>query len=193
MSEKTTFYLGAALHVLILFLILTAFFELVISKVAKDAFDHELKSTIHDALDDNLSAADSSTNQQLCYQLKSNKNILDPFEKMFSKPDSNTETYNSWLLRTAKVMAFFIGLLVILFYVVLKESCGVCSNMGGLLAENAIVFLFVGMIEYAFFMYIAKKFVPVAPSYLVTKVTQNLKDQVCDKNYCPDCVTDARC
>lgn len=85
---------------------------------------------------------------------------------------------NSWLQKvTILAICFLVGLIGLLL-MVLRFGCEQCNTwamLGHLLAENAAVFIFVGGIEVCFFLFIAKNYVPVRPSYMMEQILADVQ------------------
>jgi hypothetical protein len=175
LPASTNFALGAVLHVFILFSILTVFFLLVIRHVAKNAIEKEMKENIHEALAHHLPVADLLSGGRVCTTLKSNEPALNILAEIYSKPDAVTSTYNSWVYLVSILGCIAIAVILMAIYTTLRLSCGYCGSLQMLLAENAIIFTFVGLTEYLFFIHIVSKFVPIPPSFLVQTFLEELK------------------
>jgi hypothetical protein len=59
---------------------------------------------------------------------------------------------------------------------VLYLTCNKCTGVVGILKENIITFMFVGLVEYLFFTQIAFKYIPAPPSTMVSTLVNAFKE-----------------
>lgn len=121
--------------------------------------------TINDLLND----INQLGNTEL-YQIYTQLNVY------YSQPDELAQTINANLID--KLVTFNVFLIV--SYIVLAFIFSKDKNfhISHILIENTIVFLFIGIIEILFFLFIAYKYVPVAPSFLSTSLFTYLKKKL---------------
>lgn len=165
-------FVNISLHVLILFMILTIFFQLYISREETATFEQQIGPVIDDKLGQALASYD--TTGQLKQQLKTLP--YESLKQVYGRPDKATVIYNAWLFRMMFVIigAIFITTAIVIIYSYL--SCGQCVPIAQIVIENFVVFSFVGVVEFLFFTHIASKFVPVPPSFLSTRVITDLQN-----------------
>jgi len=172
-SETDELAFDILIHVSILALVLTVFFWTVIQPIAKRAIDKELNTGINKIFDKiNIQIPeDSSIKSAACVALKE-------LNTKYSKPDVATESKNKWLLG-ANIMAVCIlfatlaGAWLTLFY-----SCKKKVSLGLLIRENILLFGIIGLVEAAFFIFAAQKFVPVPPSTMGTMFIKKMQDKL---------------
>lgn len=175
-SKWTDFLVNSFLHILILLLIISAFFFLYVSKLSTDTFQNE----IGDIIDDNLTPAIVDADKKSGGKLKSALQSL-PWDKISdyyaTTKDPTTQNQNSWLKTITITCVTVLALTVCLIMAVLYFSCNQCASFWTILKENAIIFLFVGLIEVSFFMLIAKHYIPVKPSLMMSTTVDSLKEK----------------
>jgi len=172
-SETDELAFDILIHVSILALVLTVFFWTVIQPIAKRAIDKELNTGINKIFNKiNIQIPeDSSIKSAACVALKE-------LNTKYSKPDVATESKNKWLLG-ANIMAVCIlfatlaGAWLTLFY-----SCKKKVSLGLLIRENILLFGIIGLVEAAFFIFAAQKFVPVPPSTMGTMFIKKMQDKL---------------
>ncbi len=176
-SETDELAFDILIHVSILALVLTVFFWTVIQPIAKRAIDKELNTGINKIFDkiNTQIPEDSSIKSAACVALKE-------LNTKYSKPDVATESKNKWLLG-ANIMAVCIlfatlaGGWLTLFY-----SCKKKVSLGLLIGENILLFGIIGLVEAAFFIFAAQKFVPVPPSTMGTMFIKKMQDKLAKPN-----------
>ena len=160
------------IHALILFCILSGLFVFYISKLETDAFNSEIHTNITKKLPEALKQYDKDG--KLKKELASLPyNSLNQF---YDKESETTRIYNSSL---KKYMLFIIAILLLLIIsgaLWLKLSCSQCIDFWSIFKHNIVIFIFVGIVEFAFFFMIAKNFIPTPPSLLIKKVFEDLKN-----------------
>ena len=100
---------------------------------------------------------------------------LDIMSEYYSKPDESTQNWN--LIPLFGTIIVLIALLGGFFAIwgTLTQSCNKCVPVGRILLENIVLFGLIGVIEAVFFMFIAKQYVPVKPSYFINETLSSLK------------------
>jgi hypothetical protein len=170
--DATSFALNVLLHVLILFTLLSVLYATYISKVETDAFKSEIKSAIGDNLPKTLAANDKDGAFRKVLQGAP----LDTLAKLYAKPERATTVYNKWLFRTMAIVVTGIVLTTAIVMLFLYFSCNQCVPFWTILRDNAIVFLLIGVVEFLFFMTIARRFIPSPPSLMLRRVYDDLKN-----------------
>jgi hypothetical protein len=175
-SETDELAFDILIHVSILALVLTVFFWTVIQPIAKRAIDKELNNGINKIFENiKIPEDQSSVKSAACI-------ALGELSNKYSKPDVATESKNKWLLG-ANIMAVCIlfatlaGAWLTLFY-----SCKKKVSLGLLIGENILLFGIIGLVEAAFFIFAAQKFVPVPPSTMGTMFIKKMQDKLAKPN-----------
>lgn len=172
----TNLSLNVATHVLILFLFLSCFFILYVSKIEQNAFETELNT----AISANLNNAFNNLNQNQKTQLKTTLKTIpfDGIEKLYKGQSQEIIINNQWLFRVIVVINVAIILCIIAIATSLMYTCDPCLPIKEILMENAIIFAFVGMIEYMFFTRIALNYAPILPSTMTNTFLTSLQSNL---------------
>lgn len=108
------------------------------------------------------------------------KNLsFDYYLKLFNADNSVRKRVNNQLFSQIKI----VNILLVLFLFVLVGSLYYSKSITGtelwhILIENIVTFIFVGIVEVAFFLNIALKFVPAPPSLIFKSLLSSLKIHV---------------
>jgi hypothetical protein len=105
----------------------------------------------------------------------SRHNLLDSYMQEYSNPHYVTSLNNKSLLDNGLYVIIIFSIMTILMIATVKISCGLCTNVTKLIIENILTFIFVGAIEYWFFMTYASKFIPAPPSLLTSTAIDSIK------------------
>ncbi len=101
-----------------------------------------------------------------------------PFDNLlaiYKNPDIGINTNNTWLFDTVILLNCTIIIMIVLAYIIIKKSCGICVDIIDLLKFNLTAFFFIGLIEIAFFYFIAAKYDPIKPSVFISSFINKLK------------------
>jgi hypothetical protein len=104
-----------------------------------------------------------------------NNTLLDSYIQEYSKPNYVTSLHNESILDNGLYLIIIFSAITILMIATVKISCGQCTNITKLIIENILTFIFVGAIEYWFFMTYASKFIPAPPSLLMSTAIDTIK------------------
>ena len=164
------------IHSIILVIILSGVFWLLIAPLEKKNFNKEIDSQAKTSINQYV------TENKKILQLTPDKltevtDKLDLLSRFYESDDEVTKTYNKWLLRVNIVVIVFMIITFLLLLLILKYNCGKCIPVMTIFSENIALFICIGIIEYLFFMNIATKYVPVKPSYIVTRTIADIKKQ----------------
>ena len=177
-SRGTDFFFNLLLHIIVLFAALTFLFIFVVSKEERGALQGEFVKLINDNMPTQLENADTSSGGALKPALLTATPVLEVMIKQNSKPDEATQIYNDSLMTYA---ILYLGIMLVGFAFAmwaLQISAGIpmWSTLGHVLLENGIVFLIVGAIEFCFFWFIAKHYIAVKPSTLMTSLVTDIQN-----------------
>jgi hypothetical protein len=162
----------------------------IIGKVIETNKDtiKEFKNKLNSINLDNINVVANSKNQD---ELEENiNNILNGngtnnteninykyYELIFSKEDNTRKKLNEQLFYYIKVVNIILILVLILFTIYLLATKAITiTDIIGLIVENLITFIFVGMIEYYFFTNVASKYIPANPSIIFKSFLNSMKD-----------------
>lgn len=170
--KNVNFFINAIVHVFILLTILSVFFFVYVSQLAKNKFHSELSDVVDDNLNPALQKADKDGYiKQLLQSMGPN---LSQAAEYFNKENDATTIENKWLMYTTIIIIVGLLLLTIAILAIIKLFCHKIP-FTAILRENIILFTLVGTVEVLFFLYIAKNFVPTKPSLVMQTVVDTLK------------------
>ena len=175
-NSLINFSLNASLHVFILFTFLTVFFIVYISKIEKDAFESQIKNTIDSNVKTYIGNLDATTKSRV--KIIINSPIIEILEERFKRPDPSITEHNWWVEHLSIGIIIVIGLIILTGISTLYFGVGQCAPVLEILKENIIIFIFVGFIEYIFFINVALKYIPAPPSLLVKTIIDTAKTQL---------------
>ena len=175
-NKYTVFGIDIAVHVLILFTILSWFFMLYTSKIEKRSLNDQLKDNISYTIDKFLDSLSLVQKQEL-KEMGEGQNVV-VLRELLKHPDQNTETNNKWLFRTIIYTNIVLFVLVSLVIILLIKQCDKCIDITHILIVNFITFMFVGGFEYLFFKNVGIKYVPSKPSTISTVFTSRLEQNL---------------
>lgn len=163
------FALNIILHVFVLFLALTMLYIFVISPLESSTLQGEVDDKLTEALQSTWNATNPEAQTVIGNAIYVAMPALDRAALVYSKPDEKRKANNQNVFIRAGLISFFLLVLFIIVAAVLA-SCHVnlASHIKHVLGENAIIFIIIGVVEFMFFTFVAKKFVPTMPSQLGT-------------------------
>jgi len=145
-----------------------------VSKITKKAFENEVGHLIEKNLGKSIDDLPPEKRQEIADILKFFP--FDKFEKRYSQPTEFIEERN-YFIKLGAIITSIIGIIgIILILFVLKNTCGICVPISHIITENLVTFLFIGIVEYLFFVNVAFKFVPAPPSLLVKTLISKFKE-----------------
>lgn len=162
--------INVAMHVLILFTILSLFFMLYIAPVERHALENEIEDQIEDLISSNTVHVSDDMRKIL------RSDTVNNIKEVYSKPHKIMEQHNSWLFTSIIMTNVAMFLLVTISTLLLIYQCNQCIPIGHVMLENLITFIFVGFVEYLFFTRVALKYIPTPPSTIVNRVVERLKE-----------------
>jgi hypothetical protein len=170
------FFLNCFLHAVILFTILAFFFIFYISRLEEKTFQKEIGSLLQSQISDGFNQLSLDEKQQLTQSL----DVIDlvQLQSLYDVPDKTVENNNRWLLTLSYTLIGVSIAFVIILFVVLSFSCKMCISLTKICVENIVIFTLVGAIEICFFLFVAAKYSPVAPSLLTTTLVSSLQKKL---------------
>lgn len=170
---NTSIYI--VLHVTILFMILSTFFIVYVSKVVKSTVEDEMHTLIQNNLTNSL------TDLPLPAQVALKEGIrnlpTDALLRYYSPEDPRTQTYNQWLFRAVIIVNVFLLIVTIGTLTIANTMCAHVP-FKHMLIENVIIFAMIGVIELSFFKFIAIKYIPAPPSYMIQAIIDGLQKNI---------------
>lgn len=174
-TDYVNFGINAYLHIFILFLFLSVFFMIYVTKLIKSAFDNEMSGLISSSMKQRI---DTLSDEQYANLLKVRDILpIDGLVRVYSGESPAVTLNNQWLFEmiiTLNVIMFII--LVLSIY--LRKSADQCLPFGEILLKNIIIFAFVGVVEYMFFTHIAFQYIPVNPSVMIDSFISSIKKNI---------------
>ena len=156
------FNIDLAMHMLILFTFLSVFFAFYITKLSKQAFNDKKSHLIHSSLKDKVEKVKKNPDIKNILE----KLPLDKLIKIYSEEHKTIKAKNDGLLNTVGITNVLLWVNLISVILILKYVCKSELDIGHIVKTNAIIFIFIGAVEFAFFKFIALKFIPVEPSFI---------------------------
>lgn len=146
---------SSILHMTLLFIFLSILFWTLIKNVEETSIKKELDKTIDNVF--------SKININPKYFQEPSKKILDNFyqnESIIYKNNNEKLLFFNVIIIVILIISLIVNILIKYF------NCNQTLQLGEILGENIIILIFVGIIEFLFFKFIASKYVPVLPSDL---------------------------
>lgn len=161
------------IHALLLFAFLCGFFYLYISGIVDKHISDEVVSEAETLIKGKYNRLSQIDRTRMSVLLQSMP--LESLHKMYSKPD-DVKLENNYFNKLCAVIVIaaltcVVGVIIITY----TFRCNRNIDLGHILVENAVVFFFVALVELAFFMYIASKYIPVLPSSIMEDMVQRIK------------------
>ena len=168
------FLLNLSMHALILFSFISIFFYFYVATLTKTVFNNEIIHLIESSFSEKID------------KLKENKYInklidilpIEKLKKIYKNPDPVIAVRNNNLFNTILFINIFCWLIYITIVLVLQNGCDTKIDMKGMIIENLIMFIFIGIVEYLFFTRIAIKYVPVKPSFITSQLFTKIKNSL---------------
>jgi Na+-transporting methylmalonyl-CoA/oxaloacetate decarboxylase gamma subunit len=164
-----------SMHVSFLFLFLSLFFMLYISKLSKHAFDKEIKHNIKKQIKKIVNNKDDKDDKDNSIEDYINKFPTKKMEEVYKGQDPLVANHNEWLFGTVIAANVIMVTFIILIVAILSSLCGHDVRVIELLQKNVVTFIFVGLVEYLFFTQVAFKYIPVLPSVMTTSFVHALQ------------------
>ncbi len=172
--KNPTFIADVYIHSLILFTFLTVLFTFLIIKLSKDSFKSELEHVLGNLKPtfDNIKETPIFKYNMLDINFK---NIIDKTHEDDVYVKKNNDENNNMMILINVLFWVFIIFTIILF----NYNCSQSGKIDWLeiLIQNVIIFSVIGLIEFLFLKLVIIKFVPVKPSFLITKTFELVKEK----------------
>jgi len=171
--------INGVFHVLILFTFLSILFFALVSTIEKQNFEEQIQGQVDSSIKSAFKTLSSEEKDKISSiinnDLGGEETVFDVGIDNYSKPKEVTVEHNKWVKITAISIILMIFLSLFLVLTVLSFSCNKNIGLLGILKENIITFIFIGLVEYLFFTYVALKYIPVLPSTMMTTVIQTFQ------------------
>jgi hypothetical protein len=183
-SHAVRFMVNALLHALILTSILTVAFAVIISRVEKESVTSEVHTSISEGMRTGLEQQHAKDPKKFCEAMAllttpgtaaGGGSILDAMEANYDRPSPEITVQND--LTRNMAASLVIGLAAVVLFTWVSLSLTSCHQaiMIELITENIMVFIFIAAIEVMFFLFAARKFIPVTPSFMQREVIEQLR------------------
>jgi len=167
--EKSThlesFIIDAFFHIFVLSLVLGLFFFFVVAELERKSLNNEIENAITKGIEQ---AQFPSPPQNV-------KDGLKTLSKIYDKENEADKTFNQGLIRQCILVLITLALGLFSVWLTMKWSAHKCPKIGIIMLQNLLLFGSIGVIEYLFFTQIARKFIPVMPSYMAEVISKKLK------------------
>ncbi len=174
-SEITfdTIAVNIVIHCIILFSFLSLFFYLYIANVAEKAMTKEIGKLIEEMIDSKMDKLSYEDKVKAVNSLRMMP--LQSLLKRYEKKDPLKEENNTYNKLTAGIIV--LGMIAVLFVMIMTYTyrCNTDIHLEHILIENAAVFTFVMAIEFLFFFFIARNYIPIKPSMITTQIVERIK------------------
>lgn len=170
--KNLNFFINAIVHIFILLTIISSFFFVYVSQLAKNKFHSELSDVVKNNLGPSLQKADKD--RYIKTLLQGMGPNLSQATQYFNGENEATAIENKWLMWTTIGIIVVLVLTVIIILAIIKLFCQKIPFVT-ILKENIILFTLVGAVEVVFFLFIAKNFIPTKPSLVMETVVNSLK------------------
>ena len=172
-TEVFSVILNVILHALILWTFLTLFFFYFAAKLSTQALQTEIGSHIDNDFPKTLNSLSETRKAYLRLALRQFPlNNLIEFTKL---PDEKVALNNRWTFIVSLIVIAGLSVLFLTVATILKASCDPSVSLTHIITENIFTFLFVGIVEFLFFKYVALKYIPIAPSVITNTIIDRLK------------------
>lgn len=174
--QQATMGLNFGLHVIILFLFLFIAFYAVLSKITRNLVSGQVTDIINEQTDPLLDQINARIGKRI------NWDSVDTWAKDLVKKsqgvDPSVSKHNTDLFYMA--LGILLGMFTMWVAAALYFSYGLKYKLGlgGIIAENIVIFTIIGLFEGYFFAKVATKYVPITASASATAAIDAIKQNV---------------
>lgn len=169
--------INIGIHVMVLFSFLTIFFFVYISSLEKQ--------NINKALDNLVNQQISSILYQVETTLHPSSDEWKNLDNIAKQMQKDAQGELPAITRNNRLLIYYgIGCIVTIFIVIVglyfyyTNVLHIDINLTHIIMENSITFMFIGVIEFLFFTYIASQYIPVPPDVATTTVLERAKHNI---------------
>ncbi len=167
--------INVIVHSLILFIFLSTFFFLFISKKEKESLDYQVDNLCKNRIPEVLKIIDDNDKNRIINWNLISQKAQEEIKIDDLNIDNYIQTNNNTLVYISIIIGFSLLLLCILFYVYYKYILNEEVHLSYLIKENIVVFIFIGAIEFLFFKNIASKYIPIFPVEISATLLDRIK------------------
>ena len=176
MITRIELIINILIHVFILLGILSLIFWLIISKLEKQSINDELNNNINNYFNNLKSNLTETEKEEASKFLNENNQFLITLNNIYSKPDQLNENSNNWLKKSNFLYIFILLFVLISILLTIKYVCNINDfPILGIIKENIVLFIGIGLIEVLFFINIGSKYIPTKPSAIIKNTITNFK------------------
>jgi hypothetical protein len=176
MITRIELIINILLHVFILFGILSLIFWLIICKLEKESINDELNNNINNYFNNLKSNLTPEQRSEASNFLNENNQFLITLNNIYSKPDQLNQNNNNWLKKSNFLYIFILLFVLISILLTIKYVCNINNfPILGIIKENIVLFIGIGIIEVFFFINIGSKYIPSKPSAIIKNTVTNFK------------------
>lgn len=173
-NERINTGVDLMLHGVILFLFLTVFFLLYVSKLSRKTINNELENMIKSGVNNAFESLPKDQNDKLKAEIKTFP--FDVLKKNYTGLDGYEVINNSWLTELLIVTNIFLFVIFNFMVFILKNVCNIDIHMTEIIKINVLTFLLIGGVEFAFFKFVASDYAPTSPSLMITSIMNDIKN-----------------
>lgn len=167
---------GAIVNILIVISFLSAFFIIYASKLEREILREKLGIIINTNMKSFLDKTNIDSGGDLKKILVTAKPILDKIVSETSVDSKSTQIFNEAVEILAYIMIGIIILVILVILITMYMTMGkICLNIKNIFIESLITFIFIGLIEFLFFFYIARYYVPISASSVMEIIISEIK------------------
>lgn len=176
-STGSELFVSINIHIIFLFIFLTVFFVLFVSKLATNMFDKEIRIVLgeRNLLKTLITTDKDRSIQRLLVELESHTGILTSLESSYSSPSKDVQEHNKWMFILTYTILVSLSSIVCILIVILRCVRPTIPIIG-ICIESLIIFGIVGIVEYLFFTTIAFQYNPAPPSLMVKTVIDSIQE-----------------
>ena len=170
-------FLNVTLHAFILFLALTVLYIKVISPMESKSLQREVNGKLNDVMLSIVGKMPAKEQKDLTSTLRETTPMLQKAANIYAVKDSVRTSQNARVFGTAWTIISLLAVVFVLTTTILAVTGHTINKaLLHIFIENLLIFLIIGGIEASFFLFIAKKFVPIEPSQLGQNALDAAKD-----------------
>ena len=177
-SKRANHILNLGLHALILFVFLSTFFFLYISKAEEHEVNKQTSRLVSKNTGTLLGVLDKWDKKLSGKGTINWTKVKATGERLMTEKDPKLESiskHNKMLKRTSIGIGIGIFAALVIASLIFKFGMKLNIHFGEIALENVIIFSIVGIIEYLFFRHIASQYVPVTPDVASSTIIARVK------------------
>ncbi len=164
-TATENYVLDTVFHIFILLTILSIFFFTVISHTIRRSLQNEISNALTEAVIETDDWGDPDPD--LAEEIRDIANFFDI-------PNEADWNYNHGLENVCIAIVTGLAFCILCIWATMKLSAQKCPPMWHIVYQNLLLFGVIGCIEYLFFEYVAKEYIPIMPSYVQKQLKEEL-------------------